>query len=366
MACLSFMGPGRWSSRTMSPKPSGHLSDRRWSSASQFVDPKTTQPIPPWGRGRAILALPGGGQDSMRGNIVVSPFVVALACAVAACGGGTTAASDVDVREADGTRDGDAGADLDLVAGDVADVDGGDPAETVVPCVPVDWVAIPGGTFQMGAADLDCDGNGLACAAPVHAVTVPSFRMTRTEVTVCEYAECVSAGKCTASSPACAPPGENQPAGCLGWDQSKEFCEAVGGRLCSEAEWEYAARNGSSDSTYPWGESPTTCDLAACSPCGQDSLPSCSMPAGNDSWGICDLLGNLNEWVGDCWQDSFDGAPADGSARQDCSARESPVHLFKGDGFNTGCGALRASRRWYQFASVGGDYTFGARCCRRP
>ena len=237
---------------------------------------------------------------------------------------------------------------------------------------PVDWVTIPGGTYQMGSEDW-------AKAKPVHPVAVSGFKMGRTEVTVCQYLACVTDGTCTPPGSACTQGADDQPVVCVDWNQSKAYCAWAGGRLCSEAEWEYAARNGSAGNLYPWGDPAPTCDDAVYHDCGSPSSPSsaCSKPAGNDTWGVCDLAGNVWEWVEDDWHDSYDvngdgyqsggdggmDGPSDGSAWVD-SPRGS-YRVLRGGSFGLLAAALRASFRFAGYPSDAGAY-YGARCCRSP
>jgi formylglycine-generating enzyme required for sulfatase activity len=220
-------------------------------------------------------------------------------------------------------------------------------------------VDIPGGTFQMGAADLPD-------ATPIHQVTVPSFRIARTEVSTCQYRACADAGACMF------PAGGSFDGPVLGVDLAAAcaFCSFAGGRLCSEAEWEYAARNGAKGTLYPWGDQTPTCQHgvfsdAALGCASPSSLPGCSRPAGNDDWGVCDLAGNAWEWVQDCYLGTYDGAPADGSPREVCPG--SDLHAKRGASFvpYQMPDALRSSRRWAVFPGnlpVGG----GVRCCAAP
>ena len=200
------------------------------------------------------------------------------------------------------------------------------------PTSAVDWVAIPGGTYAMGQ-------EGWHWSTPVHTVTVPDFEMTRTEVTVAQYRACVEAKVCTA--PDIRLVWRNQrgdcnwkqadradhPVTCVSRPQAETFARWVGGRLPSEAKWEYAARSGGKDWLYPWGNERATCDRVVMSQglnvsgdinwgCGRGgTLPVCSRPAGNSIHGVCDLLGNVSEIVADSHFKDYEGAPADASPR---------------------------------------------------
>ena len=72
-------------------------------------------------------------------------------------------------------------------------------------------------------------------------------------------------------------------------------------------------------SIYPWGDQDATCQYAVISDgsgngCGQNrTWPVCSKPSGNTDQGLCDMSGNLWEWVQDEWHDDYNGAPNDGS-----------------------------------------------------
>lgn len=187
----------------------------------------------------------------------------------------------------------------------------------------IDWVNIAGGTFAMGSGKGD--------AAPKHTVTVESFQIARTPVTSKQYQACVDAWVCKPPDSHCLAKqwyghrlGDDEPVICVDWNEAKTFSEWVGGRLPSEAEWEFAARSRGNDQPYPWGKQapPMTsqaaqafCAKAVVGGCSYSSVvPVCSKPAGNTEQGLCDMAGNVYEWVEDRYHDSYDGAPTDGTA----------------------------------------------------
>lgn len=193
-----------------------------------------------------------------------------------------------------------------------------------------DTVEIPGGTFAMGSDSREANQN----EKPVHPVTVKGFRLDRTEVTVQAYAECVRARAC-AEPDAYSDKGgsyrifcnwkhpqnrSSHPINCVDFQQATTFCAWAGKRLPSEEEWEYAARAGSENRTYPWGnDKPDQTRLNACgSECPAnlaakrfprwapmyeaddgwpETAPVGSFPAGASKHGVLDLLGNVWEWT---------------------------------------------------------------------
>jgi formylglycine-generating enzyme required for sulfatase activity len=95
---------------------------------------------------------------------------------------------------------------------------------------------------------------------------------------------------------------ENLPANRLSWLMAFAFCAWDGGRLPTEAEWNYAAAGGSEQRVYPWGSAQPTPMLGAVE-CSANTLPCLqpvgSHPAGNARWGQADLAGNVLEWTQD-------------------------------------------------------------------
>jgi formylglycine-generating enzyme required for sulfatase activity len=186
---------------------------------------------------------------------------------------------------------------------------------SIAGCSPqVEWVDVPAGSFQMGADGWETDEQ------PVHGVTVPAFRMARTETTVAQYARCVEAGGCTVPVPKTpyvpylctygVPGFERRPVNCLDWVQASAFCGWAGGRLPTEAEWEYAARGGTTGDAYGPLDDIAAWGGIALSPDGPWIVAS-RQP---NAFGIYDTVGNLMEYVADCWHSSYASAPSDGGA----------------------------------------------------
>ena len=208
----------------------------------------------------------------------------------------------------------------------------------------IKWVTIPGGSFAMGYGADD----GWSFAKPIHQVAVKPFQMAKTLVTVAQYKACVDAGACAAPATGgyCnwGVAGRDQhPVNCVDWNQAQAFSAWAGGRLPSESEWEYAARSAGKDWKYPWGDEAATCETAVISGCTSGgTAPVCSEPAGNTKQGLCDMAGNVWEWVQDWYHDSYNGAPTDGTAW------ESPAgsfRVFRGGSWGVGAVNARSADR---------------------
>lgn len=235
------------------------------------------------------------------------------------------------------------------------------------------WVGIPGGSFMMGSE------TGREDELPVHRVTVPAFEITMAEVTKAQYKACVDASVCTE-------PGEDpdsifcnwelsghwdHPINCVDWEQAGIFCRWSGGRLPTESEWEYAARSGGEEVEYPWGDEVATCHYtvmdereAGGDGCGRDETwPVCSRPVGNTGHGLCDMAGNVWEWVRDKYYDTYEGAPTDGSSREGVLPGLGRVR--RGGGFSASSpDAFRVSNRAFNGAPTDHSRVLGIRCAR--
>lgn len=172
-------------------------------------------------------------------------------------------------------------------------------------------VQIPGGSFIMGSPT-----GGETSEHPAHRVALKTFLMSSTPVTFDQWDACVKASGCI-NGPAVANDfgaGRGQRAvtyvtypniiayvAWLGVKLHSHF------RLPSESEYEYAARAGSAAS-YPWGDKADAARIA------RPSGPVGKSPP--NAFGLYDMVGDIAELTLDCWHDSYEGAPVDGSAWQ--------------------------------------------------
>lgn len=194
------------------------------------------------------------------------------------------------------------------------------PTATLEPPPPVETVVIPAGSFQMG-----CDATHDTCLPdeePLHTVTLDAYSIDKYEVSNAHYYVCMSAGVCTApasiNSLTRAPyfgPQEyaTYPVIYVSWHQASTYCEWLGKRLPSEAEWEKAARGDGDTRIYPWGDATPTCGTANFEPsCVGDTAAVGSYATGASPYSAMDMSGNVSEWVNDWYdEDYYATSPAD-------------------------------------------------------
>jgi formylglycine-generating enzyme required for sulfatase activity len=182
-------------------------------------------------------------------------------------------------------------------------------------------VYIPSGPFTMGSnADTVlkecqshvsfCQRNWFVDEEPIHTVTLDAYWIDQNEVTNGRYAKCEQAGICRppsnySSSTRKSYYGDTQyanyPVIYVDWNQAQTYCEWVGAKLPSEAQWEKASR-GTDGRTYPWGEGiDETYANFFLMKNGGDTKPVRSYESGKSTYGAYDLAGNVFEWVADLY-----------------------------------------------------------------
>jgi formylglycine-generating enzyme required for sulfatase activity len=212
------------------------------------------------------------------------------------------------------------------------------PVKLVLAAVEPEMVSIPAGAFLMGSNSLG-DSSFLKWEQPLHSVNVPGFAIGKYEVTFAEWDACVADDGCTHT------PGDegwgrgNPPVINVSWNDAQQYVAWLSRktgkpyRLPSEAEWEYAARAGTT-AAYSTGEGlgrdRANYGSAYDSEIDPTVLVGRTRPVGSyaaNPWGLYDVHGNVDELVEDCWSlmNNYSDTPTDGSAYAqkfgNCSSR---------------------------------------------
>ena len=203
---------------------------------------------------------------------------------------------------------------------ETADTPSAEKAAPPLPQVPaksqaeIEFVFIRGGTFQMG--DVMGDDVFFNVEKPVHMITVSDFYLGRTEVTVARYrAFCVATGRSMPSEPSWGW-HDDHPVVNVNWNDAVAFCSWAGCRLPTEAEWEYAAREGGRDVRFGNGKNiadPSEINFDASAlykvPFSLAGLyRKKTMPVASfapNLLGLYDLSGNVWEWCSDWYDENY-------------------------------------------------------------
>jgi formylglycine-generating enzyme required for sulfatase activity len=207
-----------------------------------------------------------------------------------------------------------------------------------------EMVVVPSGEFTMGAVA----GDTLAepDEKPTRSVRVASFASGRYEVTFAEWDACVERGGCRVDYPMDDEGWgrDRRPLMGLTWEEAQSYVRWLSAqtgrsyRLLTEAEWEYAARAGTSTTWY-WGSRPVPpCGSArfrdvGCSPEARSTVPVGSFEA--NAFGLYDMFGNVEEWVADCYTSSYTEAQSSAC----------PYRVLRGGSFAHRMADLRSSSR---------------------
>lgn len=211
------------------------------------------------------------------------------------------------------------------------------PPEAPACAVCPETVSLPGGTFRMGSPDTEASREPIE--GPLREVTLKPFAISRGEVTAAEWAACVADGGCNRYTP----PGgasEHLPVTMVSWRDAAAYADWLSGktgqtwRLPSEAEWEYAARGGTS-TAYWWGDRYDAAQAPRDRPRTSADLP-------QNPFGLTGMLGNAREWVQDCYVNGYTDAPTDGRAvtSGDCNRR-----VVRGGSIKNSAAEMRSASR---------------------
>ena len=240
-------------------------------------------------------------------------------------------------------------------------------------------VRVQAGEFWMGcnesSVDRDCDFN----AGPKKKVFLDTFAIDPYKVTLAEYRRCWEAGKCSdhnlRTDGLCnwnEMGRENDPINCVNWDQAVAYCQWVGARLPTEAEWEKAARAGS-DTRYSFGNDPSQLgeytwhrkNLAL----DHRNPRRATRPVGElkpNAWGLYDMPGIVLEWVHDWYAGNYYKWGPDRNPQGPDNADGSGKVLRGSDWLDDYPGAFRADARRSEVGSLGRvpSLIIGFRCAR--
>lgn len=227
---------------------------------------------------------------------------------------------------------------------------------------------ITGGSFKMGSE------SGEENEKPVHTVVLDDYKIDKRVASNKDYNECVSAGKCSKphyNDGACFlwtsqglskinPPqellGDDNPVVCISWKQAADYCKFRGGRLLTEAEWEYAATNGGKTS-YSWGNQRPTPDKARFRSRSSISVYANS-PSGD--YDLIDMNGNVWEWVSDKYEQNY---YAYSPQKNPKGASVGRFNVIRGGGWYSDEKALRSTGRLW-FSPESAEISIGVRCAR--
>jgi formylglycine-generating enzyme required for sulfatase activity len=198
---------------------------------------------------------------------------------------------------------------------------------------------VPGGSFTMGAPA--AEPGGQPWERPQRTVQVPAFAIGTAEVTFAEWDACAAAGGCNRYTPGDRGWGRGaQPVLSVSWDDAQAYVRWLSQttgkayRLPTEAEWEFAARGGTT-TAYWWG------DRFEAGRVLQGQTRDASSRDANP-FGLLAVTGNVGEWVEDCYVNTFNGAPTDGRAvlQGNCAQR-----VVRGGSWRDSPGEMRIASR---------------------
>ncbi|MGN6648946.1 formylglycine-generating enzyme family protein [Trinickia sp.] len=211
-------------------------------------------------------------------------------------------------------------------------------------------IAIAPGKFEMGNNHSD------PSERPAHAEAIGQpFALARYPVTVAQWNACVAASACAplTTDESHAP---NAPVHDVSWDDAQRYLTwltKIAGkpyRLPTEAEWEYAARAGTT-TRYWWGDDFRT-GKVNCKDCGQPWHQEGPANVGTfaaNPFGLYDMGGAVWEWVSDCWHSSYKNAPVDGRSWNEPNCQS---HVIRGGSWLDGANYMLSSTRFKYDANV--------------
>jgi len=237
-----------------------------------------------------------------------------------------------------------------------------------------DMVVVPAGPFRMGSSS---DPAAYPSEFPQHPVTIAqAFAVSKFEVTFDEWDTCADHGGCSSGISDREYGRGSVPVINVNWDDAHQYVNWLSKitgktyRLLTEAEYEYATRAGTT-TAYPWGKEIGS-KHANCKECGSKWDNHSPAPVGTftsngfvgsfapNAFGLYDMVGNVWEWVQDCWHPNYEGAPSDGRAWTEGDCKR---HVNRGGSFEDVPRDIRSANRYFP-RDVDRDTILGFRVAR--
>jgi len=242
----------------------------------------------------------------------------------------------------------------------------------------IKMVRINAGTFIMGSPEMEPESYD--DEHPQHSVTLSAFRLSEKEITIKDYCRFLNErgigsdglgtvtgfsgnqnlmiGRATYSNGQWSPQGgyANYPVQSVTWYGAKAFCDWAGGRLPTEAEWEYACRAGTT-TPFNTGENITTeqANFDGTWTYNENSTGGTFLqricPVGSfasNAWGLYDMHGNVQEWCNDWYSDSYYTSSASTNPQGPATGTE---RVIRGGCWRYDAGSCRSASRWYNYPS---------------
>jgi serine/threonine-protein kinase len=250
-------------------------------------------------------------------------------------------------------------------------------SEMINPIDGAEMVYVPPGEFLMGSGEV----YALANEAPEHIVYLDSYWIYKHEVTNAQFAAFLNQegnqgegdanwfdvgdedARIYNSGDVWIPQNgyADHPVVEVSWYGAQAYCNWIGGRLPTEAEWEKAAR-GEDGRKYPWGDEGALCRVVNYGGCVFETVPVGSYPAGASPYGLLDMAGNVWEWVYDWYDEDY---YISSSESNPSGPIEGVDHVVRGGAFLANSSTHRTSYR-YWLPPFYTDLNFGFRCAYSP
>jgi iron(II)-dependent oxidoreductase len=215
---------------------------------------------------------------------------------------------------------------------------------------PVAMVYVPGGSYVMGA------DKGFPDEQPKHEISIDPFYIDIHEVTVAQYKKFLD--ETGRSAPGFWLPEidrPDHPVVGVSWKDAAAYAKWAGKRLPTEAEWELAARGGTAEGRYPWGDEP---DLQFANVGSFGIAPVKSFKP--NGYGIYDMIGNVWEWCSDWYDPEYYSS----SPKENPQGPESGKYkVLRGWAWYCNKDQVKVTKR-YSSDPTARSYSYGFRCVK--